>query len=94
MQAPKENDRMQELKGIKQKTIRVATMLDFFVVPVSERGVPLNLSGPYTWDKAVDKVKKLVKTEKVKLTKQVIDAIDMDGFFEFYTGGGVFIVSK
>lgn len=69
----------------------------YYVVVINETGVPGRMYGPMTWDCATEKLQSLVLTELDRdLNEDEVNAIDMDGKFEFSDvglgAGGVYII--
>jgi len=80
--------------------IRNVKMSNFSVIVVLENSTPGRLYGPYqNYDEAESCLRNVLKTDKtgeepVEITAEVNNQIDMDGFYTFDSGAGVYIVQS
>ncbi len=64
----------------------------FYVIVINPEGVPNILRGPMEWDKAISAVIRSIESEKITVTDEIRDAVEMDGLYAYPDGGGVYIV--
>lgn len=64
----------------------------FFVLVIDEAGQPRRLQGPASYDKCVERVVAIVRSDKVTLDDDRVDLIDLNSGYDYPDGGGIYII--
>lgn len=65
---------------------------EFFLLSINEYNEPGKLRGPASWSDCIEKLTSLLRADKIEITPEIKSAIDMDGFYNFDNGSGLYII--